>query len=107
MTNGSNKDALRAMFKEANPDKSPLTKAGKVSKDYESFLIENCKPHWASVVSKFSKRVPEIDEGKIKASDALAESKLATMLQERCSLGIGGRLAKDRKRFEELYKIKF
>jgi hypothetical protein len=107
MTDGKNKEVLRAKFKELNPEKEPLTKAGKISKDYESFLMENCKPHWASTVAKFNKKIQDIDAGKIKASDALEEVKKEARLEEKCALGIGGKLASNKKEWEIKYKIKF
>ena len=107
MTNGKNKDILRELFKEENPTKIALTKAGGLSKDYESFLMKACKPHWASVLSKFGKKVDEIDEGKLKAQEALDACRKDTILEEKCSLGIGGKIASRKKLWETKYGIKF
>lgn len=107
MVDGKYRDILHSRFKEAYPDKEPLTKAGKLTKDYEGFLMETCKPHWASVMSKFSKLVPDIDAKKITAVDALKSAREGTIREEKCSIGIGGILAKRKKGYEEKYGIEF
>lgn len=107
MPDGKYKETLRERFKEANPDKEPLTKAGKLSKDYESFLSETCVPHWASVMSKFSKLVPKIDAKEITAVEGIASAREETIKEEKCSIGIGGILAKRKKLYEEKYGITF
>lgn len=107
MPEGKYKEILRAKFKEVFPDKEPLTKAGKLSKDYEGFLIDECKPHWASVMSKFGKLVPKIDAKEITATEALDSCRSETIKEEKCSIGIGGILAKKKKEYEEKYGITF
>ena len=116
MTNGKNKEILRTMFKEFNPNKEPInTKTGKPSKAYEDFLLSThpktrqaiCKPHWTSVVSKFTKKITDIDAGKMEATKALELARKETILDEKCAIGIGGTIASTRKAFEEKYNIKF
>ncbi|MEJ2251451.1 MAG: hypothetical protein P8Y97_17580 [Candidatus Lokiarchaeota archaeon] len=90
---GKNASILRQEFK-AQKNESPLTKTGNLKKDYEDWLLEkynesDCKPHWTYALRKFPKKVPDIDAGKIKAKDALAEARKETVLQEKCNLGIG------------------
>ena len=116
MTNGKNKEILRTMFKEFNPNKEPINvKTGKPTKAYEDFLLSThpetrqnvCKPHWTTVVSKFGKRTADIDTGKMEAIKALELAKRETILEEKCAIGIGGTIASKRKAFEEKYNIKF
>lgn len=107
MVDGKYKEVLRAKFKEINPDKDPITKAGKVSKDYESYLFETCKPHWASVMSKFSKKVVDIDAKRITAVEALKSAREDTIREEKCSIGIGGVLSERKKAYEAKYGIEF
>jgi len=107
MVDGKYKEVLRTRFKEVFPDKDPITKAGNLSKDYEGFLVEECKPHWASVMSKFGKLVDKIDAKEITAVDALKSAREETIKEEKCSIGIGGILAKRKKLYEEKYGIEF
>lgn len=107
MPDGKYKEVLRARFKEANPDKEALTKAGDLTKGYTDFLTEVCTPHWASVMSKFSKKVPDIDAKKLSAVDALKLAREETIKEEKCAIGIGGILAKRKKAYEEKYGITF
>lgn len=107
MVDGKYKEALRGRFKDANPDKEALTKAGKLTKDYEGFLMETCKPHWASVMSKFGKLVPKIDAKEITATEALKSAREDTIKEEKCSIGIGGILAKKKEAYEAKYGIEF
>lgn len=104
---GKYKDILRERYKEANPDKEPLTKAGDPTKAYTEFLGEVCVPHWASVMSKFGKLVGKIDAKEITAVDALKSAREETIKEEKCSIGIGGILAKRKKSYEEKYGITF
>lgn len=108
MVDGKYKEFLRAKFKEANPDKEPIAvKTGKATKAYTEFLSEICVPHWASVMSKFGKLVPKIDAKEITATEALSTAREETIKEEKCSIGIGGILAKKKKVYEEKYGIKF
>lgn len=107
MPDGKYKETLRSRFKEVNPDKKALTPAGDLTKGYTAFLMETCKPHWASVMSKFSKLVADIDAKKITAVDALKSAREETIKEEKCSIGIGGILAKRKKAYEEKYGIEF
>lgn len=107
MADGKYSSILREKFKVENPNKQPITKAGKLTKDYEAYLTENCTPHWASTLSSFAKKVPDIEAGKIKPQKALDEAKRETILAEKCSIGIGGRLSAQKKKFESKYNIKF
>ena len=107
MVDGKYKEFLRAKFKEVNPDKEPITKAGKLGKDYKGFLMETCTPHWASVMSKFGKLVDKIDAKEITATEALKIAREDTIKEEKCSIGIGGILAKRKEAYEKTYGIKF
>jgi len=108
ISNGKNKEVLRNIFKKNNPNKEPINaKTGKLSKSYEEFLTKECRPHWASVLSKFGKLVPQIEAKEIKAVDALKQSRNKTILEEKCSLGIGGKIASNKKLWEAKYGIKF
>ena len=106
MTDGKFSEILREEFKKLIGEE-PILKSGGLSKKYQDFLKDKCKPHWASVVSKFSEKVPDIDAGKVKAEDVLTESRNKTILEEKCAIGIGKSLAEKKKLYEKKYGIKF
>lgn len=106
ITNGKNKEILRTLFKEQTK-KEPLTSKGNLSQGYIDFLKKECKPHWASVLTKFGSKIEDIEEGKIKPLEVLEEARNKTILEEKCSLGIGGKIASNKRLWEEKYGIKF
>ncbi len=106
MTNGKNKEILRTLFKEQTK-KEPITAKGNLSQGYIDFLKNECKPHWASVLTKFGSKIDYIETGKIKPQEALEEARNQTILEEKCSVGIGGKLSSNKKLWEEKYGIKF
>jgi len=106
MTNGKNKEFLRSLYKEQTK-KEPITAKGNLSKEYQDFLKTECAPHWVPVLSKFGKLVPSIEAKEIEAKDALEEARNKTILEEKCFLGISGKIASNKKLWEEKYGIKF
>lgn len=106
MTNGKNKDILRTLYKQEKK-KEPITAKGILSQGYIDFLKKECKPHWASVLTKFGSKIEDIEGGKIKPQEVLEQARNETILEEKCSVGIGGKLSSKKRLWEEKYGVKF
>ena len=89
---------------------APLTKTGKFSVSYSNFLETDCSPHWVPLWSKMEKHNEEKPfKTKEEYNTVLKKYRKETILEEKCSIGGGGkgRRMKDLSEFKHETQEKF